>query len=118
MSLTFTSWNFDQPSYVSGSGAAITLTIQYASSDLADGSDIVSAVTAVLSDTSGTLSQVSDTSGNFPSLITVAPGDSPDPTAVSAADSRATPGVWTLVSNSFSGGTAPFVGTAVLTSVA
>jgi len=37
-------------------------------------------------------------------------------TSVSASDPR--PGTWTLVSNAFSGGAAPFAGQAVLTSVA
>jgi hypothetical protein len=44
--------------------------------------------------------------------------DSAQPVAVSAVDNRTAPGTWTLVSNSFTGASAPFAGTAVLTSVA
>jgi hypothetical protein len=116
MSLSFSSWSFDQPSYVAGSGTPISLTVNYSSTDLGDGSDVLNAVTVALSDAAGTASQTSDGSGSFPDLTTVTPGDTPQVTSVSATDNR--PGTWTLVSNVFTGTVSPFAGVAVLSSVA
>jgi hypothetical protein len=117
MSLAFTSFTFDQAQY--SPGQTITLTAAYTSTDPAEASSVASAVTVVLSDAaSGTVTQTSDGSPAFPDFTTSVSADSAQPTTVSATDSRSTPGVWTLVSNSFTGTAAPFTGTAVLTSTA
>ena len=117
MALSFTSWSFDSASYAPG--AAITLTVEYSSTDEAAATDVASAVTATLSDTtSGSVSQSSDTSGNFPDFTVSTPANEAESVTVSAVDDRAVPGVWTVVSNVFAAGGPPFEGTAVLTSVA
>jgi hypothetical protein len=114
MSLVFTSFAFDKPSYAPQD--PITLTVSYTSDDLNPGTSVETAVTVTLSDAAGTVSQTSDGSPAFPGFAVVTPSGTPEPTTVEAADTR--PGTWTLVSNSFSGDAAPFAGTAVLTSVA
>jgi hypothetical protein len=114
MALTITSWSFDQPVY--NTGAAITLTINYDSTD-ATASDVASAVTVTVTDSAGTATQSSDASGNFPEF-TVAGASTVEPTTVAVSDNRPTPGVWTEVSNVLSGTVAPFTGVAVFTSVA
>lgn len=115
MALAFTSWAFDAASYAPG--APVTLTVQYTSDDAADASEVATAVTVALSDgVSPDASQSSDESGNFPSFNTATPGNGPHPVTVSATDAR--PGEWTVVSNVFADGGPPFLGTAVLTSVA
>jgi hypothetical protein len=112
VALAFTSWSFDAASYAPG--APVTLTVQYTSDDVADASAVATAVTATLSDgASPDVSQTSDDSGNFPSFTTSTPGNTPRPVTVIAS-----PGVWTVVSNAFADGGPPFLGTAVLTSVA
>ena len=117
MALTFTSWSFDSASYAPG--ATITLTVSYSSTDEDAATDVASAVTATLSDsTSGSVSQSSDASGNFPEFTVSTPANAAEAVTVSATDNRATPGVWTVVSNEFAAGGPPFEGTAVLTSVA
>ena len=116
MSLSFTNWSFDQASYVPGS--TITLTVNYSSDDLVPDVDVVSAVTVAISDAAGTASQSSDTSGNFPSFTVAPVSDTPQPTTVVASDTQTPPGVWTLVSNTFSGSVAPFAGIAILSGVA
>ena len=117
MSLAFVSFAFDAPEY--NPGQAINLTVNYTSSDLASAASVASAVTVTLTDAaSGAVTQASDTSGNFPDLTVTAPSAGAQPTSVSASDSRATPGTWTLVSNTISGDAAPFTGVAVLSSTA
>ena len=115
MSLTFTSWSFDAASYAPG--AAITLTVSYQSTDEVTTAEVANAVTVALtSDASGTVSQSSDDSGNFPSFTTPGTPGGAAPVTVSASDARGD--VWTVFSNSFADGGPPFAGTAVLTSVA
>lgn len=117
MALTFTSFAFDSASYTPG--APVTLTVGYESTDLADASDITTAVTVTLSDAaSGTVSQSSDSSGNFPGFVTETAADSAEPVTVAATDSRTPSGAWALVSNTLSGSSAPFTGVAVLTGTA
>ena len=116
MSLAFTSWSFDSPSYVSGQ--VVTLSVLYTSTDVVPDATLANAVTVSLSDASGSLSQSSDTSGSFPSFETETPSSTPQPTSVSASDSRSPSGTWTVVSNSIDSSQTPFAGTAVLTSVA
>jgi hypothetical protein len=116
MSLAFTSWSFDSASYVSGQ--TVTLTVLYTSTDVVPDATLANAVTVALSDASGSLSQSSDTSGNFPSFETEAVSNTPQPTTVSATDSRSPSGTWTVVSNTIDPTQTPFAGTAVLTSVA
>lgn len=112
MALSFTSWSFDSASYAPGS--TITLTVSYSSTDEAAASDVANAVTVALSDaSSGSVSQSSDSSGNFPEFTVSTPSGAAEPVEVSA-----TPGTWTVVSNAFAGAASPFEGTAVLTSVA
>jgi hypothetical protein len=116
MSLSFSSWSFDAASYLPG--AVITATVNYTSTDV-DSADIESALTVALSDAaSGTVTQTSDTSGNFPSFDVSAPGDAPEATTVTATDNQNPAGSWTLVSNTFTGTVAPFAGVAILTGVA
>jgi len=114
MSLAFSSFIFDKAIY--NPGDAITLTVNYTSDDLDPGTSVATAVTVALSDTAGTVTQASDGSAAFPDLTVETPSGTPMATSVSASDPR--PGTWTLVSNAFSGGAAPFAGQAVLTSVA
>jgi hypothetical protein len=114
MSLAFTSFVFDKPSYVTGD--AVSLTVTYTSDDLDPGTSVDTAVTVAVTDAVGTVSQTSDGSPAFPGFTTVTPSGTPMATTVSATDPR--PGTWTLVSNSFAGSAAPFDGTAVLSSVA
>jgi len=117
MSLAFTSWSFDATSYVPL--APITLTALFTSTDVADAADVASAVTVALADTaSGTVTQTSDTSGNFPSFTVATPGAGSEPVAVSATDTQTPAGAWTLVSSTTSDVAPPFAYTAVLTGVA
>jgi len=114
MSLAFTSFVFDQTSYVPGQ--PVNLTVTYTSDDLDPGTSVETAVTVALSDAAGSVSQTSDGSASFPLFTTVTPSGTPMATTVEATDPR--PGTWILVSNSFAGDAAPFTGTAVLSSVA
>lgn len=114
MALTITSWSFDQPVYTTG--ATITLTINYDSTD-ATAADVASAVTVTVTDSAGTATQASDTSGNFPEF-TVTGTSTVEPTTVAVSDNRTPAGAWTEVSNVLSGTAAPFTGVAVFTSVA
>ena len=117
MSLSFTSWSFDAAQYSPGS--TITLTVSYSSTDELPADDVTSAVTVAAVDaTSGTVSQTSDASGNFPPFTVSTAASAPEPVEVSATDARTTPGTWTLVSNEFTSTSAPFTGTAVLSSTA
>jgi len=116
MSLAFTSFSFDKTLY--NPLDVITLTVEYVSSDTAAASSVASAVTVVLADSTGTASQASDGSAVFPDFTTAIPATGAEPVTVSASDSRTPSGTWTVASNSFTGSTAPFTGTAVLTSVA
>lgn len=114
MALSFTSWSFDAVSYAPG--ATVTLTVGYTSTDVADASDVANAVTVTLADAaSGSVSQSSDDSGNFPSFNVATPGTGAEPVTVSAVGG-ANP--WTVVSNDLTGDASPFTGSAVLTSVA
>lgn len=114
MALDITSWSFDQPVY--NSGAAITLTINYTSTDAAV-ADVSSAVTVTVTDADNNAAQTSDGSGNFPNLE-VAGAATVEATTVTVSDDRSPAGVWTEVSNVLSGTAAPFTGVAVFTSVA
>jgi hypothetical protein len=114
MSLSITSWSFDQPVY--NPGATITLTINYTSSDGAV-ADVSSNITVTVTDASGTATQSSDVSGNFPDF-TVADAATVEPTTVTVADTRSPAGAWTEVSNVLSGTASPFTGVAIFTSVA
>ena len=116
MSLSFTSFAFDKALY--NPGDVITLTVDYVSSDVAAATAVASAVTVALTDSSGTASQTSDGSVAFPDFNTSVTGTEPEPVSVSVTDSRSPSGTWTVVSNAFTGTTAPFPGVAVLTSVA
>ena len=117
MSLSFTSWSFDAAQYSPGS--TITLTVQYSSTDELPADEITSAVTVAATDaTSGTVSQTSDVSGNFPPFTVATASSAPEPVEVSASDARTAPGTWALVSNAFTTTASPFLGTAVLTSLA
>lgn len=114
MSLVFQSFVFGKVTYAPGD--PVSLTVNYASDDLDPGTSVVTAVTAMLSDAAGTVSQTSDGSASFPNLVVETPSGNPMTTDLTATDTR--PGTWTLASNSFSGSAAPFQGVAVLTSVA
>jgi hypothetical protein len=116
MSLAFTSWSFDAASY--SSGQTITLTVEYTSTDVVPDATVANAVTLSLSDSASSISQSSDTSGNFPSFETEAVSNTAQPTTISATDSRSPSGTWTVVSNNIDSTQTPFAGTAVLTSVA
>jgi hypothetical protein len=116
MPLAFTSWSFDASSYTPGQ--AVNLTVLYTSTDVVPDATLANAVTVALSDASGSLSQSSDASGNFPSFETETVSNSPQPTTVSATDSRSPSGTWTVVSNTLDASQTPFAGTAVLSSVA
>ena len=114
MALTFTSWSFDAASYAPG--ATITLTVKFASADDAAASDVVNAVTAVLTDSTGTATQTSDASGNFPSFTVEAPSNAPEPVTATATD---TSGItWTPGEVTFAGTTSPFAGMVIFTAVA
>jgi hypothetical protein len=114
MALDITSWSFDQPVY--NSGATITLTINYTSTDVSV-ADVTSVVTVTVTDADSNVSQTSDSSGNFPNLE-VAGASTVEATTVGVSDNRSPVGVWTEVSNVLSGTAAPFTGVAVFTSVA
>jgi hypothetical protein len=117
MALIINSWSFDQPSYTTGQ--TITLTVNYTPDTTGGTVTTVSDVTVTVSDASNTATQASDpTNGGFPQF-TVDSGtpETAEPTTVTVTDDRATPGTWTLVSNTLSDA-APFTGVAVLTSVA
>jgi hypothetical protein len=114
VALTITSWAFDQPVY--NTGAPITLTINYDSTD-ATASAIASAVTVTVTDSAGTATQSSDVSGSFPEF-TVAGASTVEPTTIAVIDNRSPAGAWTEVSNILTGTEAPFTGVAVFTSVA
>jgi hypothetical protein len=114
MSLEITSWAFDQPVY--NPGATITLTINYTSTD-GTVADVASTVTVTVTDATGTATQSSDVSGDFPDF-TVAGAATVEPTTVTVADNRSPAGAWTEVSNVLSGTAVPFTGVAVFTSVA
>lgn len=116
MSLAFTSWSFDSASYVTGQ--TVTLTVLYTSTDVVQDATLANAVTVSLSDASSSLSQSSDTSGSFPSFETETVSNTPQPTTVSASDSRSPSGTWTVVSNTLDASQTPFAGSAVLTTVA
>lgn len=116
MSLAFTSWSFDSASYVTGQ--TITLTVDYTSTDVVPDATVANAVALTLSDAAGSISQSSDASGNFPSFETEAVSNTPQPTTVSATDSRSPAGSWAVVSNTLDQTQTPFAGVAVLTSVA
>jgi hypothetical protein len=116
VALTFTSWSFDKASY--NPGDAITLTVSFTSDDVETPAAVASAVTAILTDSSGSATQSSDASGNFPEFSVQPAGTSPETTTASATDNRAVPGTWAAGDVTFSGDAAPFAGTAVLTSTA
>lgn len=110
MALTFTSLTFDQASYAPGQ--AITLTVDYTSTDEAPASSVTNAVTVALADAaSGSVTQSQD-------FTVSTPANEAEPVTVSATDDRSTPGTWTLVSSALTGTAPPFSGTAVLTSAA
>jgi hypothetical protein len=108
MSLTINSWAFDQDVYTTGQ--TITLTVDYTP-------DTTGGLVATVSDITATQASVPSPSA-FPQF-TVDSGapEAAEPTTVTVTDDRATPGTWTLVSNTLTDA-APFTGTAVLTSVA
>lgn len=114
MSLTFSSFNFDKPLY--NQDDPINLTVTYTSDDLDSGTTVTTAVSVALSDVSNTATQVSDGSAAFPEFSVETPSGAPQAVSVTATDPR--PGTWILVSNSFAGDSAPFTGTALLSSVA
>jgi len=100
--------SFDKAVY--NPGDVITLTVDYGTDDSAGGGNIVSEVTAVVSD--------SENSASSTSSFTVDSGPAtPLPTSVSASDNRPSPGTWALGSNDISG-SGPWTGVAVLTSMA
>lgn len=117
MSLVINSWSFDQPVYTTGS--TITLTVDYTSTDTTSTpTDTAFNVTVTVADSADSVTNTSDGSVAFPMFTTSAPGtETADPTTLTVTDNRATPGTWTLVSNTLSDA-APFTGVAVLTSVA
>jgi hypothetical protein len=112
--LSFSSFVFDKAIYAPGD--PIQLTVNYTSDDLDPGTSVSTPVTATLSDAAGTVTQTSDSSAAFLPFVVEVPSGAPMITTISVSDPR--PGVWTLVSNAFSGSAAPFQGVAVLTSVA
>jgi hypothetical protein len=100
--------SFDQSVY--NPGAVITLTVDYTTDDSTGGGNIVSEVTAVVSDSENSASST----GSF----TVDSGPAtPLPITVTASDNRPSPGTWTLTSNDVTG-SGPWTGVAVLTSEA
>ena len=118
MALTINSWSFDQNLYTTGQ--TVTLTVDYTSDTTGGTTDTVSDVTVTISDSTNTTTQASAPDGAAPfPQFTVQSGsaESPLPTTVTVTDDRATPGTWTLVSNTQTTA-APFTGVAVLTSVA
>ena len=116
MSLAISSWVFDKAVY--NPGDLITLTVSYTSTDVLPANALTHAVTVMLSDATGTATQASDASASFPDFTTETPSGVPEPVTVTVTDSRVPSGVWTLVSDSFTGTVSPFTGTAVLTSTA
>lgn len=118
MALTINSWSFDQPVYTSGQ--TITLTVNYTPDTTGGVVDTASDITVTVSDAANTVTQSSSAAeaGAFPQF-TVESGapETAEPTTVTVTDDRATPGAWTLVSNTLSDAS-PFTGVAVLTSVA
>ena len=118
MALTINSWSFDQAVYTSGQ--TITLTVNYTPDTTGGLVATVSDVTVTVTDADNTATQASTSEAGtaFPQF-TVDSGspESAEPTTVTVTDDRATPGAWTLVSNTLSAA-APFTGVAVLTSVA
>jgi hypothetical protein len=106
-SLVINSMTFDQSVY--NPGSTITLTVNYTSDDF---------TAAAVSSTATATAADSDVSVNQSAAFSVANGpDTMLPVTVTVTDNRATPGTWTLVSDTVSG-SGPWTGVAVLTSVA
>jgi hypothetical protein len=117
MSLTINSWAFDQDVYTTGQ--TITLTVDYTPDTTGGLVATVSDITVTVTDADNTATQASVPSPSAFPQFTVDSGapEAAEPTTVTVTDDRATPGTWTLVSNTLTDA-APFTGTAVLTSVA
>lgn len=116
MALTFTSFSFDKPVYVTSD--PITLTVAFVSDDVVAASTVASAVSVTLSDSAGAVTQTSDGTGTFPDLSVEFASAEVQPVTAEATDTRSPAGTWTASSVTFTGSSAPFAGTAVLTSVA
>jgi len=107
VALAITSITFDKPVY--NPGDVITLTVDYTSTDLISVPEVTSTATVELTDAAGSTSGTSD-------FLVQPAGTEPEPTTAVVTDNRG--GAWALVSNAFTGTTAPFPGVAVLTSAA
>jgi hypothetical protein len=110
MSLSITSVTLDQAAY--NPGETVTLTVDYVSTDFTGSAGSTVTVNATVSDSVNTASLDTAT------FTINGTGEVVMPTTVTASDSRTPSGTWVLVSNSLSGTTSPFNGTAVLTTTA
>lgn len=116
MALAFSSFVFDKGLY--NPGDTITLTVSFTSDEVVPASTVASAVSVTLSDSAGSATKTSDGTAAFPDLSVEFASDTPQPVTAAATDTRSPSGSWTAHSVTFTGSSAPFAGTAVLTSVA
>lgn len=111
-----TAISFDKTIYTPGGGNKITATVTYTTTNEFLGNELAVTVTDTFTGESGTnvVSGGYSPDGTF--NVQVSMGGTADPTNVTATDTGNR--TWTLVSNTLTGSSAPFTGTAILTAFA